>query len=309
MSSVSGRVHSRTGGLPPRLGRIDATSRLALAAFLRSPRYEVLPTEDVEERLLATVPTEVTITVTASPRKGLGATLALADRLARHGYPVVPHLSARLIRDEAHLSEVLAAVKATGSREVFVIAGDAQEPAGKFPDSISLLNALNEAGHDLVEIGVTGYPERHRFIDDDVTIQAMWDKRRLATYIVSNLCFDPKVVRRWVARVRKRGVDLPIRVGMAGVADPARLMRVSAKIGISDSARFLRGHSNWFLRTLQPGGYDPERFATGLLPDLAAPERRVPGIHVFTFNEIEPTERWRRHTLAALDGSGGSAGS
>jgi methylenetetrahydrofolate reductase (NADPH) len=302
MSSVGGRVHSRPGASPLKLGRLDATSRRALASFLSAPRYEVLPTEDVEERILTTVPTEVTITITASPRKGLGATLALAERLARHGYRVVPHLSARLIRDEVHLREVLAAVAATGSREVFVIAGDAEAPAGKFPDSISLLTALHEVGHDLAEIGVTGYPERHSFIDDDVTIQAMWDKRRLATYIVSNLCFDPRVVRRWVARVRKRGVELPIWVGMAGVADPAKLLRVSTKIGISDSARFLRGHSNWFLRTLQPGGYNPERFAAGLLPDLAAPERMVPGIHVFTFNEIEPTERWRRQALAALEG-------
>jgi methylenetetrahydrofolate reductase (NADPH) len=301
MSSVGGRVHSRLGAPPIRLGRIDATSRRALAAFLRAPRYEVLPTEDVEEKLLATVPIEVTITITASPRKGVGATLALAARLARHGYPVVPHLSARLIRDEAHLREVLAEVAATGSREVFVIAGDAEEAAGKFPDSISLLTALHEEGHDLAEIGVTGYPERHNFIDDDLTIQAMWDKRRLATYIVSNLCFDPMLVRKWVARVRRRGVELPIRVGMAGVADPAKLLRISTKIGISDSARFLRGHSNWFLRALQPGGYRPERFATGLLPDLAAPERRVKGIHVFTFNEIEPTERWRQATLAALE--------
>ena len=281
MSAVAGRVQS-------------------IAAFLRSPRYEVLPTEDVEERLLGSVPTEVTITITASPRKGLGATLDLAARLARHGYRVVPHLSARLIKDEAHLSDVLAAVAATGSREVFVIAGDAREPVGKFPDSISLLTALQEIGHQLAEIGVTGYPERHGFIDDDVTIQAMWDKRRLATYIVSNLCFDPSVVRKWVARVRKRGVELPIRIGMAGVADPAKLLRVSTKIGIGDSARFLRGHSNWFLRTLQPGGYNPTRFAAGVLPDLADPDRKVPGIHIFTFNEIEPTERWRRETLAAL---------
>ena len=51
---------------------------------------------------------------------------------------------------------------------------------------------------------------------------------------------------------------------------------------------------------LQPGGYSPERFVTGLLPDLAAPERKVTGLHVFTFNEIEPTERWRQETLALL---------
>jgi len=283
-----------------RLGRIDRPSRQALMAFLRSPRYEVLPTEDVEDRVLAVVPRDVTITITASPRRGIEATIDLAERLGRHGYQVVPHISARLIRDDAHLREVLARVAAIGRREIFVIAGDAKEPAGQFPDSISLLAALMAEPHGMREIGVTGYPERHSFIDDDLTIQAMWDKRRIATYIVSNLCFDPRVVKKWIARVRRRGVQLPIHIGLAGVADPAKLLRISTRIGVVDSARFLRGHSNWFLRMVQPGGYDPGRFTTGLLPDMALPDRKVAGLHVFTFNEIEPTERWRQETLARL---------
>lgn len=283
-----------------RLGRMDSPGRHALMAFLRSPRYEVLPTDDVEDRVLAVVPRDVTITITASPRRGIEATIDLAERLGRHGYQVVPHISARLIRDDAHLREVLGRVVAIGRREIFVIAGDAKEPAGQFPDSVSLLAALMAEPHGMREIGVTGYPERHSFIDDDLTIQAMWDKRRIATYIVSNLCFDPRVVKKWIARVRRRGVQLPIYIGLAGVADPAKLLRISTRIGVVDSARFLRGHSNWFLRMVQPGGYDPGRFTTGLLPDLATPERKVAGLHVFTFNEIEPTERWRQETLAQL---------
>jgi len=188
-------------------------------AFLRSPRYEVLPTDDVEDRVVAVVPRDVTITITASPRRGIEATIDLAERLGRHGYQVVPHIAARLIRDNAHLREVLGRVVAIGRREIFVIAGDAKEPAGQFPDSVSLLAALMAEPHGMREIGVTGYPERHSFIDDDLTIQAMWDKRRIATYIVSNLCFDPRVVKKWIARVRRRGVQLPIYIGLAGVAE------------------------------------------------------------------------------------------
>jgi methylenetetrahydrofolate reductase (NADPH) len=272
--------------------------RAALLGYLRAPRYEVLPTEDVEGLVLTHVPHEVTITITASPRRGMEATINLAERLARQGYTVVPHLSARLIRDALHLHEILAALKEIRVDDVFVIAGDAREPAGQFPDSVSLLEAMMRAGHGLHDIGVSGYPESHSFLDDDMTIQAMWDKRRIATYIVSNLCFDPRVIKKWVGRVRRRKVELPIHIGMAGVADPAKLLRVSTRIGIVDSARFLRGHSNWFLRTLQPGGYNPERFVSALLPDIAAPERKVAGLHVFTFNEIEPTERWRQQMLA-----------
>jgi methylenetetrahydrofolate reductase (NADPH) len=280
------------------LHRRESGGRAALAGYLLHPRYEVLPTEDIEGLVTAHVPHDVTITITASPRRGMAATINLAERLSRQGYAVVPHLSGRLIRDASHLREVLDAIKQMGVRDVFVIAGDAREPAGDFPDSVSLLEAMMRTGHDLGEIGVSGYPESHSFIDDDMTIQAMWDKRRIATYIVSNLCFDPRVVKQWVGRVRRRKVELPVYIGMAGVADPAKLLRISTRIGVVDSARFLRGHSNWFMRMMQPGGYSPERFVRGLLPDLAAPDRKVAGLHVFTFNEIEPTERWRQEMLA-----------
>lgn len=270
-----------------------------LAGLLRSPRYEVFPTDDVLAKVASLVPREVTITVTASPRRGLPATVHLAVELARLGFRSVPHLSARLIRDRHELGQILDALGTAGITEVFVVAGDVREPAGQFPDAVSLLAAL-PADHGLKAIGVTGYPESHPFIHDDVTIQAMWDKRRFATYIVSNLSFDPVTVKRWIERVRRRGVQLPIHVGMAGVADPVRLLRVSAKIGVADAARFLRGHPSWLARMFRPGGYEPGRFVTALMPDIAQPERRIAGLHLFTFNEIEPTERWRREMLARV---------
>ena len=279
--------------------QVVAQSSGELVAFLRAPRYEVLPTAGVVELVATQVPKEVTVTVTASPRRGMPATIHTAVGLAQLGYHAVPHLSARLIRDRVELGQVVDALKAARIHEVFVVAGDASEPAGEFSDSISLLAAL-PPDHGLTEIGVTGYPESHPFIHDDVTIQAMWDKRRLATYIVSNMSFDPDTVKRWVERVRRRGVTLPIHIGLAGVADPARLVRLSTKIGVAESARFLRGHPSWVARMFRPGGYDPGRFVSALMPDLAQPDLRIAGLHVFTFNEIGPTERWRREMLARL---------
>ena len=275
---------------------LRAVKRVTLADLLRTPRYEVLPTDDAADRVLAYVPKDVTITVTASPRRGMPATVHLALRLAQLGYQAVPHLSARLIRDTHELGQILDALRPAGITNVFVVAGDAREPAGMFPDSLSLLAAL-PPDHGLKEIGVTGYPESHPFIHDDVTIQAMWDKRRLATYIVSNMSFDPTTVTYWLERVRRRGVELPIHIGMAGVADPIRLLKVSTKIGVADAARFLRGHPSWVARMFRPGGYEPGRFVTAMLPAMSSPALRVAGLHVFTFNEIEPTERWRREML------------
>ncbi len=259
-----------------------------------------MPLGGVERAVVAHVPREVKLTVTASPAKGLDATLGLAERLLAEGYRVVPHLSARMVRDEAHLREVVARLAGCGVDEVFVVAGDRPQPVGDYADALSLLEAMAAAGHAFREVGIAGYPESHPLIDDDVTVQAMWDKRRYATYIVSNVCFDPRLVARWVARVRRRGVTLPIHVGLPGQVDAARLLRVSTRIGIGESARFLRWHRGW-LRLALPGTYRPDRLLLGLAPAIAAPGSGVAGLHVFTFNEVERTERWRSQLVARLE--------
>jgi len=272
----------------------------AAAPLLEHPRYEVFPAGSVADAVAQWVPAGMTVTVTASPTKGLDATLDLTERLAGLGYRVVPHLSARLVRDDAHLADITARLIAVGVDDVFVPAGDADPPAGRFESALSLLERLAEMGSPFPRTGITGYPETHPRIHDDITIQAMWDKRRLASYIVSNLCFDPVTVRRWIRRVRARGITLPIYVGLAGPVERARLLRMAAKAGASESARFLAGHAEWFLRLGTPGGYRPERLLARLGPAIAAPAADVAGLHLFTFNQVEQTEQWRRELLARV---------
>src|SRR5918997_5267846 len=95
-----------------------------VSELLRNSRFEILPLDGIEDQVREHLSTDVKVTVTASPRKGLEATLALSERLARAGYPVVPHLSARLVRDRAHLAEAVARLSAAGGHELFVPAGD-----------------------------------------------------------------------------------------------------------------------------------------------------------------------------------------
>jgi methylenetetrahydrofolate reductase (NADPH) len=268
-----------------------------LAEWLRAPRYEVLPLPGADQLVAEIVPKEVKVTVTASPRRGLDPTLDLAERLAGLGFRTVPHLAARLLSGGTHLEEVLERLRHAGIEEVFAIAGDTKEPAGSFAGSLEMLEAMEEIGHQLTDIGIAGYPESHPFIDDDITVQSMWDKRLFATYIVSNVCFDARAISEWVARVRRRGVELPIYVGLPGIADPAKLLRISQKIGIGESARFLKGHRSWLLRLVVPGAHSPTRLLRRMEPDLAAPDRGVLGLHVYTFNELARTERWRRRLL------------
>jgi methylenetetrahydrofolate reductase (NADPH) len=256
--------------------------------------------DGVERAVLEHVPRELTVTITSSPTRGVEATLVLAERLDAHGYRVVPHLAARLIEDRVQLGELLARVEALGSREVFVVAGDAPEPAGMFDGAAALLRAMADLGHGLQAVGITGYPESHAFISDETTIQAMFDKAPYATYIVSQIVFDPAVIATWIRRVRDRGVELPIHVGLPGPVDPLRLLALSRRIGLGESARFLRRHGSWLRRLTLPRGYQPGELLEQLAPDLVAPQNRIAGVHLFTFNELAQTEAWGRAELARL---------
>ena len=80
----------------------------SIAPQLRNARLEVFPASGVEDAVAEWVPLDVTVTVTASPAKGLDATLDLTERLAGRGYRVVPHISARLVADGAHLADIVA---------------------------------------------------------------------------------------------------------------------------------------------------------------------------------------------------------
>jgi methylenetetrahydrofolate reductase (NADPH) len=269
-----------------------------VAPLLRAPRYEVFPGAGTEQAILEWVPRELTVTVTASPARGLEPTLDLATSLAGHGYTAVPHVTARLVRDDAHLADIVARLTAAGISDIFVPGGDADPPAGRFHSALELLEQLAEMGRPFARVGITGYPESHPKIDDDITIQSMWDKRRHAAYLVSNLCFDPATLRRWITRVRARGVTLPLLVGLAGPVDRARLLRLAAAAGVSESARFLAGHTEWFLRLGVPGGYSPQRLLDRVGGTLTDPAAAVEGLHIFTFNQLRQTEEWRRQMLA-----------
>ena len=191
------------------------------------------------------------MTVSASPRKGLDATLDTSVQLAALGYDVIPHIAARMVIDDTHLKDIVDRLHEAGINNIFVPSGDATEP-GAYPDAVALLQALHEMGNPFHAVGITAYPESHPTIPDDVTIQAMWDKSRYATEMVSNLTFDAGVVDAWLGQVRGRGVSLPLWLGVPGQVDPAKMLAVATRIGVGDSVRFLMKQPRTVARLGQP---------------------------------------------------------
>ncbi len=286
------------------MGRQSARSD-RVRQLLESVRYEVLPSGPIAQEIFDNVPHGRTITVTASPRAGLMATIDLATKLSQEGYDAVPHLAARMVRGRAELLDVVDRLTSAGVSRVFVPGGDATPTEQTYQCALELLQDLQDLGSPFREVGITGYPESHPEIGDDVTVQAMWDKRRYATHVVSNLCPSADTVVTWVRRLRRRGLLLPVYVGVPGPVDRAKLVSMANRIGVGEATRFLSGHRFLLARFAAPGGFRPERFLRELTPLLADPGTPVAGVHLYTFNQVARAEQWRRDSLARLADAAG----
>ena len=278
----------------------EPAARASLKKVFRTMGYEVIPFKKTEQAVLDCVPKDVPLTVTASPAKGQDATVDLAVKLAGHGYTVAPHLSAQQVRDRAHLADVVARCREAGITDVFVIGGDPTDTPTEFKHAHDLLVALHELPHGFTEIGIGGHPEGHPSVSEDVLFQALKEKADLATHIKTQIVFDPKVILNWAREVKRRGIDLPVHIGVPGAVHRQKLLRVSGGLGIGESAKFLKKQQSLLWRFFVPGGYSPDRIIKGLAPHIGAPDNRIEGFHIFTFNDLGPTEAWRRRTLENL---------
>lgn len=279
--------------------RLDAGARAALAGILANPTFELIPLKNAHDQAAA-LPSGATVSVTASPAKGIEATVELTLALEALGFRTIPHLSARMIRDRAHLRELLTRIADAGIDRAFVVGGDAEEP-GDFADGLSLLREMAELGGGPREIGIPCYPQGHAVIPDDALLQALRDKAPFAGYMTTQLCFDPKAIASFIAARRAEGITLPVKLGIPGVAEVPKLMSISARIGVRDTGRFLMKNSRFVGQLLSSGGiYRPAGLLEKLAPLMADPAAMIVDLHVYTFNQVVGTETWRAEYLAAL---------
>lgn len=270
----------------------------ALRPLLEHPKYELIPLKNAMEQA-EFLPAGATVTVTASPAKGMQATIDLSRDLLDLGFDVVPHLSARLTKDRAELENMLSQLDVAGITKAFVVGGDA-DPPGEFYDGLSLLGAMKEIGHGLEDIGFPAYPEGHPIIPDESLHQAMHDKAPFASSMTTQMCFTPDTIVGWLRDQRAGGIDLPVYLGIPGVAELRKLIGISARIGVGDSLKFLTKNTSLVGKLVRPGGYSPDALLLGMAEAIADPSNGIQGFHIYTFNQVESTERWRREMLEEI---------
>lgn len=269
---------------------------LAAASIELSPRDEL-----AGEGLRDLFPPRSTVFISHPPSADYSGIVAACARLRKAGFVPVPHIAARRLASLEDAEDFLR--RAAGEadvEDVLLIGGDPDWPAGPFRDSLTLLIGGILECHGIERVRFAGYPEGHPHISAkalDAALDAklaLAKERGLAASVVTQFGFEPAPIERWIAGLRSRGVNCPVRVGIAGPARVVTLAKFAVRCGIGSSLRALaRGHTA-FARILTEAAPDT------LIDALAAGEAdagRIDGLHIFTFGGAARTATWRQAKL------------
>ncbi|WP_345066664.1 methylenetetrahydrofolate reductase [Leifsonia kafniensis] len=255
--------------------------------------------KDVEKLEAArdSIPPGTRINVTFLGNEDLEMRLNAARAVLRLGFTPVPHISARRLHSPAMLEEFLGALQAEGaSRDVFVVGGDPAIPVGPYGESLAVIRSGILERFGVEHVGISGYPEGH----PDISNRALWtaleaksaalQAQNLPGVILTQFGFDVDAVIAWVEAVRARGIDLPIRIGVPGVAGVKRLLSYAARFGVGASAGIAKKYG--FSLTNLLGTAGPDTFLRALAERY---DREMHGelqLHFYTFGGLKATSDW-----------------
>lgn len=269
---------------------------LDAASIELSPRDEL-----AGDGLRNLFPPGSTVFISHPPSADYPGIVAACTRLRKAGFVPVPHIAARRLASLEDAEDFLRrAAGEAAVEDVLLIGGDPDWPAGPFRDSLTLLIGGILECHGIERVRFAGYPEGHPYISTkalDAALDAklaLAKERGLAASVVTQFGFEPAPIERWIAGLRSRGVNCPVRVGVAGPARVVTLAKFAVRCGIGSSLRALaRGHTA-FARILTEAAPD------ALIDAVVAGEAtagRIDGLHVFTFGGVARTAAWRQAKL------------
>lgn len=239
------------------------------------------------------LPAGTRVFIALIPGESLANMVALATRLIDEGMQPVPHVPARSLEDMATFERYVTDLAEAGVREALVLAGGLNQPVGDLTDSMQLLSTglFEELGFEALY--VAGHPEGSPDIGTAGLAQALAFKNDYAARtgtpltLTTQFTFDAANIRLWSKAIGDAGNRLPIRVGVAGPASVAALMKYAKMCGVGASMDMLSKAGGRLFQLV--GQTAPD----GLICELAGSnDTRVAGIHVYPFGGFVKNARW-----------------
>jgi methylenetetrahydrofolate reductase (NADPH) len=249
-----------------------------------------------EARALLRPGTRVNVTYLGNEDFGMRRTAIRAA--AGWGFTPVPHISARRLPSQHALEEFLGALREDGTtRDVFVVGGDPAQPEGPYRSSLDVIRTGLLEKYGIGSVSISGYPEGHPDISDDLLWSAMAGKSReiaergITGNVVTQFSFDADAVVAWIEQVRDRGITVPIRVGVPGPTGVRRLLAFAGRFGVASSATIARKYGLSLTNLLGTAG--PDQFIRRLSDRLNDHHGEV-RLHFYTFGGLQQTAAWIR---------------
>lgn len=274
------------------------TQKTELEQILANASIEVMARDaSVAQRVRAHFPPGADVHVTFLPDDTVVHLESGCVRLSEMGYNPVPHLTARNIPDRGSLERNLARLSANaGVSRALLIGGDVDRPRGEFSASVDVMRTGLLERYGIRSVRLAGHPEGHPAVEDRELDAALLDKiayardHGLSPEIVTQFCFEAEPILDWLRHIRALGIDAPVRLGVAGPAGTATLLRFAVRCGIGNSLRALRRPAS--IGKLI-GDTTPDE-VLGDVADRIRTERLGPiaGIHIYMFGGIQKTAEW-----------------
>jgi methylenetetrahydrofolate reductase (NADPH) len=276
-----------------------ATASLGIIELLRSYSIELNPGESKTIQVAAECLEPGTeVSLAWIPGSNPMDMVAPAAKLKRAGHYPMPHVGARHLESAAQLQRLAARLSDVGVDRILIVGGDRTKPAGPYDSSLALMQTgvFQRAGISRMAVG--SFPEGNPHISEKVLNEALAAKvsfartHGLQLSIITQFCFKAELVIEWVRGVRERGIEIPIRIGLAGPASLLTLIRYAVRCGIGNSLRLLTENPS-FAKVLVERG--PEPIIRRLAASIGDGDGRllgIAGLHFYIFGGFRKTLDW-----------------
>jgi methylenetetrahydrofolate reductase (NADPH) len=269
-----------------------------LAKLLRNYSAEVTCRDEKSIRAAkALMPPGSEVFIVSLPSDKRDSSVAVAAELRNAGLVPVPHIVARNIGSRADLEALLQRLTTEARVDrVLILGGDRSQPIGEFDSSQELLETGLFDAFGIRKIKLSWYPEGHPRIPDSELAKARAAKLRIAAArgleveLVGQFCFESAPIIASARHLRAEGIQVPLRVGVAGPASRASLLKYAMICGVGASVRALKERPG--ARSLL-NSETPER----LLREVAHAQAEEPSlglhrVHFFTFASLASTAQF-----------------
>jgi methylenetetrahydrofolate reductase (NADPH) len=278
-----------------------------LANLLRNYSAEVTCRDEKSIRAAEKLmPPGSEVFIVSLPSDKQDRSVAVAAGLRNAGLVPVPHLVARNIGSRVDFEVLLRRLTSeAGVDRALILGGDRSEPIGAFDSSQQLLETGLLEASGIRKIKLSWYPEGHPRISDSELAKARAAKLRIAAArgleveLIGQFCFESAPIIASARHLRAEGIQVPLRVGVAGPASRASLLKYAMICGVGASVRALKERPG--TRSLI-NNETPER----LLRDVAHAQAEEPRLgihraHFFTFASLASTVQFvEQHSAQRL---------